>query len=55
MNTLTDWLDSMSPQDINFDKSKTLKIIDAVYSLMKKQKTEEIDSVMIEWIIESII
>ena len=42
-------------KDINFDKSKTLKIIDAVYSLMKKQKTEEIDSVMIEWIIESII
>jgi DNA-binding Xre family transcriptional regulator len=45
----------LSAKDINFDKSKTLKIIDAVYSLMKKQKTEEIDSVMIEWIIESII
>ena len=45
----------LSTKDINFDKSKTIKIIDAVYSLMKKQKTEEIDSVMIEWIIESII
>ena len=45
----------LSAKDINFDKSKTIKIIDAVYSLMKKQKTEEIDSVMIEWIIESII
>ena len=45
----------LSTKDINFDKSKTIKIIDAVYSLLKKQKTEEIDSVMIEWIIESII
>ncbi len=45
----------LSAKDINFDKSKTIKIIDAVYSLMKKQKTEEIDSVMIEWIIETMI
>ena len=45
----------LSTKDINFDKSKTIKIIDAVYSLMKKQKTEEIDSVMIEWIIETML
>ena len=42
-------------KDLNFDKSKTIKIIDAVYSLMKKQKTEEIDGVMIEWIIETML
>ena len=45
----------LSTKDINFDKSKTIKIIDAVYSLMKKQKTEEIDGVMIEWIIETML
>jgi len=45
----------LGAKDLNFDKSKTLKIIDAVYSLMKKQKTEEIDSVMIEWIIETML
>ena len=45
----------LGAKDLNFDKSKTIKIIDAVYSLMKKQKTEEIDSVMIEWIIETML
>ena len=45
----------LSTKDLTFDKSKTIKIIDAVYSLMKKQKTEEIDSVMIEWIIETML
>lgn len=45
----------LSTKDLTFDKSKTIKIIDAVYSLMKKQKTEEIDGVMIEWIIETML
>ena len=45
----------LSVKDLNFDKSKTLKIIDAVYSLMKKKKNEEVDDSMIEWIIESVL
>ena len=45
----------LSTKDINFDKSKTIKIIDAVYSLMKKKKNEEVDDSMIEWIIESVL
>lgn len=45
----------LSTKDINFDKSKTLKIIDAVYSLMQRKKNEEVDDLMIEWIIESVL
>lgn len=45
----------LSTKDINFDKSKTLKIIDAVYSLMQRKKNEEVDDSMIEWIIESVL
>ena len=29
----------LSTKDINFDKSKTIKIIDAVYSLMQRKKS----------------
>ena len=45
----------LSTKDINFDKSKTIKIIDAVYSLMQRKKSEEVDDSMIEWIIESVL
>ena len=45
----------LSTKDINFDKSKTIKIIDAVYSLMQTKKSEEVDDSMIEWIIESVL
>jgi len=45
----------LSTKDINFDKSKTIKIIDAVYSLMQRKKNEEIDDSMIEWIIEKML
>jgi len=45
----------LSTKDINFDKSKTIKIIDAVYSLMQRKKSEEVDDSMIEWIIEKML
>jgi len=45
----------LSTKDINFDKLKTIKIIDAVYSLMQRKKNKEVDDSMIEWIIESVL
>jgi predicted house-cleaning NTP pyrophosphatase (Maf/HAM1 superfamily) len=48
----------LSDKGINFDKQKTVKLIDALYSLMIKNKnkkiTTAIDEGMIEWIIDNI-
>jgi primosomal protein N'' len=48
----------LSDKGINFDKQKTVKLIDALYSLMIKNKnkkiTTAIDESMIEWIVDNI-
>jgi len=39
---------------INFDKNKTIKLINSVYSLMQTKNTKKTDDEIIDWIINNV-
>jgi len=44
----------LTNKKINFDKNKTIKLINSVYSLMQTKNNKKIDDEMINWIINTI-